>query len=75
MRKQSLVDNTKREEDVGSISNKEVEKEDNDIQWGKQYAIAKLINIIGTIIILDHKWSLIVGVSKINLLSTIYRCA
>jgi hypothetical protein len=55
MRKQSLVDNTKREEDVGSISNKEVEKEDNDIQWGKQYAIAKLINIIGTIIILDHK--------------------
>jgi hypothetical protein len=49
-----LVNNTHREKNVESISNKEDEEEDNDIQW-KKYVIAKLINIIGTTTILDHK--------------------
>jgi hypothetical protein len=40
-----LVNNTHKEEVVDSISNKEDEEEDNDIQWGKQYATTKLINI------------------------------
>lgn len=50
-----LVNNTQKEEDANSISNKKDEEEDNDIEWGKQYATIKLINIIRTITIFDHK--------------------
>jgi hypothetical protein len=46
-----LVSNAQRGKNADSISNKKDEKDNNDIEWGKQYATTKLINIIGTIII------------------------
>jgi hypothetical protein len=56
----------KKEEDIDSIFDEKDEKEDNDIQFGKQYVAIELINITTKITLLDHE-SLVTTIHKINL--------
>ncbi len=58
---------TQKEKNANSISNKKDEKEDNDIQWGKQYATKKKLNNIVVTTIPIHHESIVIGVSEINL--------